>query len=137
MKNFNHTRRFFGLQISKHCLCLKWPTHIIGTFPSHAFTMILTLLGLQTINITSQITLLASGSCQNYCTKGNLALCWIYQLRKFLKRFLWLYCQKATSSVPKKVGTLEWASPFLADASSMSRANKRPASSALHGPWQN
>ena len=33
----------------------------------------------------------------------------------------------------KKVGTLDWARPFPADASSTSRANKGPASSAL--PW--
>ena len=33
----------------------------------------------------------------------------------------------------KKVGTLEWARPFPADASSTSRANEGPASSAL--PW--
>ena len=32
-----------------------------------------------------------------------------------------------------KVGTLDWACPFPADASSTSRANKGPASSAL--PW--
>ena len=33
----------------------------------------------------------------------------------------------------KKVGTLDWARPFPADASSTSRANEGPASSAL--PW--
>ena len=32
-----------------------------------------------------------------------------------------------------KIGTLDWARPFPADASSMSRANKGPDSSAL--PW--
>ena len=36
----------------------------------------------------------------------------------------------------KKAGTLDWARPFPADASSKSRANEGPASSALaHGPW--
>ena len=33
----------------------------------------------------------------------------------------------------KKVGTLDWARPFAADASSKSRANEGPALSAL--PW--
>ena len=33
----------------------------------------------------------------------------------------------------KKIGTLDWARPFPADASSTFRANKGPASSAL--PW--
>ena len=33
----------------------------------------------------------------------------------------------------KKVGMLDWARPFPADASSMFRANEGPASSAL--PW--
>ena len=34
----------------------------------------------------------------------------------------------------RKVGTFDWARPFPADASSTSRANEGPASSALPGP---